>query len=299
MSRPVSSPSPHRRGPWPRIIGGLCLLATLALLQACSTVSLGYNRAQGLAHWWLDSQVDLTEAQSALVRTELAQLHRWHRREALPRYAELLQRWQAMAPGELSAQQACAEYARARDLLLEGLPRVVPGLARLAQRLGPEQLAHLQRQHAKANQGFHDDYLARPAKALERRAKRLRERLEMFYGPLDTQQQRLIRERLAQGSFDAARLLEERERQQADMLQTAAAIRSQPDAAAQGLVQAALGRMLESPSETYRAQARAWTQETCEVVALVHQRSNPQQRQAAAQALRDHADELLRLAQQD
>lgn len=293
------SPSPHRRGPWPRIIGGLCLLAALALLQACSTVSLGYNRAQGLAHWWLDGQVDLDEAQSAMVRTELARLHRWHRREALPRYAELLQRWQAMAPGELSAQQACAEYARARDLLLEGLPRVAPGLASLAQSLGPEQLAHLQRQHAKANQGFRDDYLGRPAKVLDRRAKRLRERLEMFYGPLDAEQQRLVRERLAQGSFDATRVLEERERQQADMVQTALATRGQPDVVALRLVQAAMGRALDSPLAGYPAQLRAWTQETCELVALVHQRSNPQQRQAAAQALRGHADELLRLAQQD
>lgn len=269
------------------------------MLAACSTLSLGYNRAQGLAHWWLNGLIDLDEAQSALVRDELAHLHRWHRREALPRYAELLRRWQAMAPGELSAQQACAEYAQARALLLDGLPRLVPGLARLAQRLEPAQLTYLRHQQAKANQRFHDDFIAQPTQALERRAERLSERLEMFYGPLDAAQQRLVRERLAQGSFDPARLMQERERQQADVLHTVAATRGQPEAVARRLVQAALWRAVDPPSASYQAQSQTWTRETCELLALVHQRASPQQRQAAAQALRGHAEELLRLARQD
>lgn len=291
--RPVPSPGPHRRGPWPRIIGGLCLLAALALLQACSTLSLGYNRAQGLVHWWLNGQVDLNETQSAMVRDELARLHHWHRREALPRYAELLRRWQAMAPGEVSARQVCAEYDSARALLFEGLPRAVPGLAALAQSLGPGQLAYLQRQHAKANRRFHDEYVTDPAKALDLRAQRLRERLERFYGPLDATQQRLIRERLAQGSFDAAQALAQRERRQADMVRTATAARGQPDALARQLVQAAVQRATEPPADD--DPSRAWARDTCELLAEVHQRSSPRQREAAARALRGHADELLQL----
>ena len=88
MDRPRSlTPAPRLR-----IIGLACLLALL-LLQACSTLTLGYNRAATLSYWWLDSQLDLNEVQSQQLRTDLDTLHRWHRREALPQYAELLQRW--------------------------------------------------------------------------------------------------------------------------------------------------------------------------------------------------------------
>lgn len=299
MSCPVSSHGPHRRGPWPRIIGGLCLLAALTLLQACSTVSLGYNRAQGLVYWWLDGLVDLGDAQSVLVRDELARLHRWHRREALPRYAEVLQRWQSMVLSDITAPQACAEYERARAVLLEALPRAVPGLTALAQSLSPDQVAHLQRQNAKSNQRFRDDFVSQPAKALERRGTRLRERAEMFYGPLDAEQARLIRERLAQGSFDAQRALRERERQQADMVQSIAQARGQTPERAQGLVLATLQRMVEPPSAAYRAQSRAWTQESCELLAQLHNRSTPQQREAAATALGGYVQDLQLLARQD
>ena len=58
-----------------RIIGFVGLV-TLLLLQACSTLTLGYNRAATLGYWWLDSQLDLNEVQSQQLRTDLDALHR-------------------------------------------------------------------------------------------------------------------------------------------------------------------------------------------------------------------------------
>ncbi len=278
-----------------RIIGALVL--TL-LLQACSMATLGYNRASGLAYWWLDGLVDLQDAQSVQVRADLDQLHQWHRRQALPRYAELLRSWEALALRDIGPDQACEQFELARGLLLETLPRSVAPLAALAQTLSPDQLTHLKRQYAKDNQKFQDEYIDAPRQGLDLRVKRMTERMEMFYGRLDTEQRRQLREQMGRGNFDARRVLAERERRQADILATVGSVRAAP-AQAQALVQAVMGRSVESPQADYRALSRQWIREGCAQFAALHNSTSPVQREAAAKALRGYRDDMLLLARQD
>jgi len=73
------------------------LLGALLALGGCSALRLSYNSAPELLHWWLDGFADFDKAQSQRVRTDLAELARWHRREELPLVAELLQSAQALA----------------------------------------------------------------------------------------------------------------------------------------------------------------------------------------------------------
>ncbi len=274
------------------------MLALALLLQACSMVTLGYNRASGLAYWWLDGLVDLQDAQSAQVRADLDQIHQWHRRQALPRYAELLRQWEAMAPRDITPEQACEQFDQARSLLLDAMPRSVAPLAALAQTLQPEQLAHLKRQYAKDNQKFKDEYISASRQGLDLRVKRMTERMEMFYGKLDNEQRRLLREQMARSSFDAQRVLAERERRQADILATVASVRAAP-AQAQALVQAVMARSVESPQADYRTQSRQWIREGCAQFAALHNSTTPAQRDAAALALRGYRDDMLLLSRQD
>jgi hypothetical protein len=295
MNTPIDSARCGTLGPWLRIIG---VLALALLLQACSMVTLGYNRASGLAYWWLDGLVDLQDAQSAQVRADLDQIHQWHRRQALPRYAELLRQWEAMAPRDITPEQACEQFDQARSLLLDAMPRSVAPLAALAQTLQPEQLAHLKRQYAKDNQKFKDEYISASRQGLDLRVKRMTERMEMFYGKLDNEQRRLLREQMARSSFDAQRVLAERERRQADILATVASVRAAP-AQAQALVQAVMARSVESPQADYRTQSRQWIREGCAQFAALHNSTTPAQRDAAALALRGYRDDMLLLSRQD
>lgn len=274
------------------------MLALVLLLQACSTLTLGYNRAATLSYWWLDSQLDLNETQSLQVRNDLDELHRWHRREALPRYAGLLQTWERLAAQDITAAQACEQADVVRAQLLQVAQRSTRALVVLGQSLKAEQVEHLRRQHSKDNQRFRDDYVTAPQSGLAERSKRMVSRLEMFYGTLDPTQRQLVQAHLQRGSFDGALVLAERERRQADVVQAIAAIQATP---AQGaaIVETVLKRAVESPSARYRAASRQWQREGCELVAAVHNSSTPLQRQQAAQALRSYTGDFTLLAQQD
>lgn len=281
-----------------RIIGLAGMLAMLLALQACSTLTLGYNRAATLSYWWLDSQLDLNETQSLQVRADLGELHRWHRREALPRYAHALQSWEQLARQDITAAQACEQFEAARAQLLQIAERAARPLAQLGQSVSPAQREHLQRQHTKDNQRFREDFVDAPGAGLEKRVKRLTDRLEMFYGRLDPAQRRLVEDHLARGSFDANVALAERERRQADVLQAIAAIQANP---AQGpaLVQSVVQRAVNSPSTRYREASRQWQREGCELMAALHNSSTATQRQRVAENLRSYTGDFTLLAQQD
>jgi hypothetical protein len=273
-------------------------LLALLLLQACSTLTLGYNRAATLSYWWLDSQLDLNETQSQQVRADLDELHRWHRREALPRYAGVLQSWEQLARQDINAGQACEQFEAARAQLLQTAERSARPLAQLGQSVSPAQREHLQRQQTKDNLRFREDFVDAPRFGLEQRVKRLIDRLEMFYGRLEPAQRRLVQDHLARGSFDGNVALAERERRQADVLQTITAIQANP---AQGpaLVRAVVQRAVDSPATRYRNASRQWQREGCELVAALHNSSTAAQRQNVAENLRSYTGDFTLLAQQD
>lgn len=294
----MDRPQPQAPASKLRIIGVAGCLALLVLLQACSTLTLGYNRAATLSYWWLDSQLDLSETQSQQVRADLDDLHRWHRREALPRYAGVLLSWEQLARQDINAAQACEQFEAARAQLLQIAERSARPLAQLGQTVTPAQREHLQRQHAKDNQRFREDFVDAPRFGLSQRVKRLTDRLEMFYGRLEPAQRQLVQDHLARGSFDGNIALAERERRQADVLQTIAAIQANP---AQGpaLVRAVVQRAVDSPAVRYRTASRQWQREGCELVAALHNSSSAAQRQSVAENLRSYNGDFTLLAQQD
>jgi hypothetical protein len=95
-----------------RIIG-LCVASLL--LASCSLVKLGYGQLPDLTYWWIDSYIDVTDAQTPRLRRELDELAQWHRTNELPRLALLLQKAQQLAPGPISPAQACALFEDGRE----------------------------------------------------------------------------------------------------------------------------------------------------------------------------------------
>lgn len=279
-----------------RIIGALLLAMGLC---GCSAVKLGYNSAAQAAYWWLDGYVDFSDAQSQRVRDDLARLHQWHRESELPRYADVLDKMERLAPAEVTPAQACALFGELRQRLEVLSEQAEPAVMALATSLAPRQLAHLERQYAKNNAQYQGDWIAISAAQLQdKRLKQLVERTEMIYGRLDEAQQEAIRLQVQKSAFDPARILAERQRRQQDLLATLRKLPGQPPPQARALMRGYLERVQHSPNAAYAAYQEGLIQEGCAAFAAAHNSTTPAQREAAARRLRAYQRDLRELAAQ-
>ncbi len=181
-----------------RIIGGLparlalglrvvlWALVPALLFAGCSALKLGYNNAPELSYWWLDSFLDFNDPQSVQVRADLAALQAWHRQSELPRYVNLLQKLQRLAPVSVTPSQLCEVYGELKPRLQAILDQAEPSIAALAPTLTPEQLVHLQRQLDKRSEKWRAQWLTVSIDERNaRRVKQLVDGTEMLYGNLE------------------------------------------------------------------------------------------------------------------
>jgi hypothetical protein len=277
----------------------IILLLTLAAgLAACSAIKLGYNTLDDVAYWWLDSYVDFNDRQSPLVRHDLARLHAWHRREELPRFVQMLQRMEQLAPGDIRPEQACTFVAEVRQRLLATAGRAEPAIVTLATSLRPEQLEHIRRKYDKNNANYTDDWLSlAPADLREKRFKQFLDRAEMIYGDLDEPQRDALRRDMEQTSFDPRFVLAERQRRQRDLLHTLVQV-TQPGAdfeAARRLMRGYLDRAVTPPQAAARARQETMLAEGCRNFAALHNSTSAAQRDHALRRLRAYERDLREL----
>ena len=278
MNSPLAAP------PWrPRIIPWLAAGLAALVLTGCSIFTVAYNRMPTLAYWRLDSAVSLTAAQQTWVREGLVALHEWHRRDQLPRYADTLQGWQALAQGPLDAAQVCRQFDTLQTMVAEVFDQSIPLLGRLAASLSDEQIANLQRYHIKQNEEFARDFVSTNEAITPERQKRSLRRAEMLYGSLDTNQRGWLMNSLVEGGFDAARTLTERKRRQADVIDAIRQIRG--GASPESVLRAVWSRTVRSPDPAYASYSRQWRQQACIQFAELHNQMTPQQKAHAVNTL--------------
>ncbi len=274
------------------------ILTALLMLTGCSMARLAYNQAPTLTYWWLDGHVDLTNGQSESVRRDIDSFFDWHRSDALPAYAALLQSWQAMVMEDLDADQVCQQFQTIRSHIDTAAHRTVAPLARLALSLSPEQIEHQRRHQIKANQGFEKDFMqGNDAQRLRKRLNNTIDRSERIYGRLSSEQRDMVRDWLRRSPWDPERTLAERQRRQADLLQTVQDAQSSP-AQAEALVAAHIRRISQSPTPGYDAYNQAMVRHGCAQFAALHNSMSPQQRERALRTLRSYEDDLMNLAGQ-
>ena len=279
-----------------RIIGALALCLVLA---GCSALKLAYNNLPDVGYWWLDRYFDFNDAQSVQVREEMARLQRWHRQQELPRYIELLRRTEQMAAGEISSAQACtvADEGRARLQALADEAR--PALAAIAASFSPAQLEHVARRYERTNEDYRRDWIdIRPSKRLDKRLEQYEDRLESIYGRLTGEQRAWLRQQLEASAFDARLVLAERQRRQADTLQVLRGLQGRGRTPAESSRQMAnlIERAQWSPDPAMRRYQEQQLQETCRIVAGLHQRASAEQRAHAQGRLRAYIKDLSELA---
>ena len=283
-------------------LGGIILVLALALgLAACSAVKLGYANLPNLAYWWLDGYIDFSDEQAPAVRDEIGRLYAWHRQQELPKVLDLLARMEQTAATDLTPQQACTVFAEVRARLDAVVEEGVPRIATVAATLTGRELRYLQRKFVRNNERYREEWVDVPAaKVHEKRFDRMLERLETFYGRLDAPQRDLLRQRIAQSTFDPARSHIEWQRRQQDLLQVLRRVahRGTPEAEARTLVGDWFARVARAPDPAYRAYQDTLLQEGCATIAAVHATTTPAQREQAARRLREYQRDLRDLVTQ-
>lgn len=266
-------------------------LAGLLTLSGCSTIKLVYNQSDDLIYWWLDSYADFQGEQKQFTRDALTDLQRWHRQQQLPEYVKLLKRMQAMAPNDITPAQVCAVTEDMKSSFVTLLRFVEPANAKLATQLKPEQLRNIRQRFDKTNKTWKEDWLDPNAEdRLRFRTKQATNRLEDFYGHLDKPQRDVLHKWLSESIFDPKLSYAERERRQADSMQTFQRIAQEGVATAQtqSLLRALTERSFNSPNERFRTYSKALWQENCEGFAKLHNSTTPAQRQHISEALRGY-----------
>ncbi|WP_254787443.1 DUF6279 family lipoprotein [Variovorax sp. OV700] len=279
-----------------RIIG---VLLVAAALGACSAVKLAYNNLPEVSYWWLDAYLDFDGSQTPKVRDELAQLQAWHRQNELPRVAALLQEAQAMAPGDVTAAQACRMADQIRERLLAVAERAETAGTELALSLGEAQLLQLERKYAKVNAEYRKKWLDRSAAEVqEKRYEKYLDRLEDFYGRLTPEQRDLVRRQVAQSGFDPRVIDAGRRRGQQQTLEMLRRLNaSRPSAAeARAAIHAWVMRVAAPPLGPGRDQQQALLQEGCRNLAALHNTTSASQRERAVRRLQAYEDDVRQLA---
>jgi len=276
------------------------VLPVLALtaLSGCSTIQLVYNQSDDLLYWWMDAYVDFQDNQKQFTRDTLTNLQRWHRQQQLPEYVALLKRLQTMAPNDITPAQVCAVTEDMKSSFANVLRFIEPEATRLGVQLTPEQLRNMRKRYDKTNKDWREDWLEGSAeKRLKYRTKQALNRLEDFYGRLDAPQREVLNQWLSESVFDAATSYAERERRQADSLQTLQrmAQAGEASAATQALLHGWIERSFNSPIERHRAYGQALWQENCEGFAKLHNSTTPAQRQRLLESLRGYENDFRAL----
>ena len=278
-----------------RIIGVLVLAA---FLGACSAVRLAYNNLPELAYWWLDDYLDFNGAQSLRVKEELTNQLAWHRANELPRIGAILQQAEALAPGDVTAAQACATTDDIRARLLATAERVEPVVAELAIGLDDAQLAQLERKYAGVNADWRKDWLDRtPAYQQNKRYEQFLKNGEEFYGPLNEAQRDLLRQQVAQAVWSARATGAQRQQRQQEALSMLRRLRSEGASASEArkaihtyVVQ--IANPADGPNRDYQ---QAVLQEGCRNVAALHNVTTPAQRDQAVKRLHAYGADVKAL----
>lgn len=164
------------------------------LLSGCSSTRLAYNQASWWAPWVARDYIPLDSSQRSLLRSQVNTLRDWHCESEIPRYSDWLeQRRQDLGnarPGEAQLQLWLDELLAAYQTTTS---RLLAPAAELLATLDDEQVERLQHNLAEKNRELEEQYREPPlADQISERESRLTERLEGWFGEINTEQRYLI-----------------------------------------------------------------------------------------------------------
>lgn len=186
--------------------------ALFLFLGGCSSVELIYNQADRLMRWQADSYLDLNDEQMAWLRPRVADLHQWHRRTQLPRYAALLR---DSAQQIVERPPTIAEVDQLRDeveaMADDSLIAFALISAELLTQVDAEQIQYLQARFSEENDDRAEEFAELSDEQWRQETReRLADSYDEFLGDLSDEQHKVIEAAVAELKRDSDAWLEYR-----------------------------------------------------------------------------------------
>jgi hypothetical protein len=167
----------------------LVAMLAAATLAGCSGVRMAYDNADTFIRWRLLQFLDVHGEQADELDERIARFMRWHRANALPKYARDAEDAAQRLERGLSREDLVWGYdifiGHGREAMRAAADEVAP----LLDRLTPEQLRHIEQRVAEENRKFAREYLRGSEQERRgQRARRVVERLEDWLGNLSKAQ---------------------------------------------------------------------------------------------------------------
>lgn len=281
------------------------LIASIALISACSAIKLGYNNSATFAHTYLTSKVDFDSDQSSLLKTSLVEIVEWHRNQELPLLArELTNVQQALLPRNgivepVTASQVQALNQALRISLRRTANQAAPIIAKNMLGLWPNQIQDIQEALDKSNKKYREERLMQSTdQRVAASAQRMDERFERWLGTLTPVQQKRVEAWARAETHRAESRYQKRlERQQYFMSLVKQASNRQTDQATLTREIARLLNEWQSPTSAAEKQESEQRQKaTIALIVDVLNTATPQQRDNAAERAAGWATDFLILA---
>ena len=191
--------------------------------------------------------------------------------------------------------QACRWWKTVQGRQETWLQALAEPMAETLGSLDEGQLRHLQTRLDASNREWRDTYLRGDSDQRHRAsAERIIDRADTLYGRIDSAQRRFISERLRSSPWDPHRWLQERQRQQQELVTTLRAVgRPGMDKAQRlGLLRTWVGYTVRPSDDATRQYREQLVRFQCELAADLHNRTTPEQREHAAERLQGWARDL-------
>ena len=288
---------------WFRIItASLVAVAMSTILTGCSAVRLGYNKLPEIASWWLDSYIDFTDAQGPQAKAALQKLQAWHRKEELPAIAELLAQAQALAPQNITPEQACKIWEGAQIRIESFIQESGRLAAPIVSQLSAKQLKHLEKEWASRNEDWKKQWLqGTPDTRIKKRVDLAAERFNSFYGDLNTEQRQLLKQQFSQSVWTPEWGYQQRLKRQQDQLSALQAMSSEVTKPGMSLpqvekmMQALMLQSVRPRDEAELSKQLQFEQRACQNLAQLHNTMSPAQRLKAQRKLKDYETDVREL----
>ena len=291
-----------------RLRTALLVLASVGLLASCSAIKLGYNNSVTIAYTYLSSKVDFSSEQSSQIKTSLAEIVQWHRRNELPALARELETARVVLAANgnavvpVSSEQVQALNQAIRDSLRRTADHAAPLIAKSMLTLTPAQIPEIQKALDKSNKEYQAERIQlNPSKQAQASAERMTERFERWLGNLNPAQEARIVKWSRNDVQHASEYYQQRlDRQQQFMRLAQQAANRQIDA---GHLSKEVSRLLNAWQTPASAAEKNDTQQrqkvTVELVVDVLNAANANQRNKAAERAAGWAEDFQILVKKD
>ncbi len=275
------------------------VLAVFAgVIAGCSSVRFGYDNADTLLFYKLDGYVDLSNAQSRLVRDKVRGLFAWHRATQLPGYADFIDGASRQLDDRVTPAEIYALNVEINRRLLAIGEHAAPDLAALALTLEPRQIDRLAARMADDDAKVRQETPGPGRRGTEQRVKRAVGNVEDWFGSANPQQREFIRATLATRTDRDEAWMVERAQRRADLLNVVRRIHAErpaPELAAQW-IRDYFASMIEPPDAERRMRMQGYRRDNADLIAGLVNAATPEQKAALRRKLHGYADDFMALA---